>query len=60
MVLAPRATSPIARRQGANRVSFARISDVLPMPNLIDIQRRSFRWFLDDGLGELFTEISPI
>ena len=30
------------------------------MPNLIEIQRRSFRWFLDEGLGELFEEISPI
>jgi DNA-directed RNA polymerase subunit beta len=30
------------------------------MPNLINIQRRSFRWFLEEGLGELFSEISPI
>jgi len=30
------------------------------MPNLIEIQRRSFQWFLDEGLGELFEEISPI
>src|ERR671935_1783365 len=42
------------------RRSFARISEVLPIPNLIDVQLRSFRWFLDEGLKELFAEISPI
>src|SRR5438128_7906169 len=42
------------------RQSFARISEVLPIPNLIDIQTRSFQWFMDEGLKELFAEISPI
>jgi len=61
MAVAPRVSSPIATRDGAReRVSFARIREVQTMPNLIDIQRRSFRWFLDEGLGELFAEISPI
>src|SRR5215216_2139892 len=44
----------------ATRESFARISEVLPIPNLIDVQLRSFQWFLDEGLKELFAEISPI
>ncbi|TAK36211.1 MAG: DNA-directed RNA polymerase subunit beta [Chloroflexota bacterium] len=43
-----------------NRKSYARIADVLRIPSLIDVQRRSFRWFLDEGLRELFAEISPI
>src|SRR5438045_8359158 len=42
------------------RVSFARIKEVLPIPNLIDVQTRSFQWFMDEGLKELFAEISPI
>jgi DNA-directed RNA polymerase subunit beta len=42
------------------RQSFARINEVLPIPNLIDVQTKSFRWFLDEGLKELFAEISPI
>src|SRR5215510_453201 len=42
------------------RRSFARISEVLPIPNLIDVQLRSFDWFLEEGLKELFAEISPI
>src|SRR5215210_7451436 len=60
MVLAPRMSSPVIRPEMLKRVSFARIPEVLPMPNLIDIQRRSFQWFLAEGLGELFAEISPI
>ena len=44
----------------ATRESFARISEVLPIPNLIDVQTRSFQWFMDEGLKELFAEISPI
>jgi DNA-directed RNA polymerase subunit beta len=42
------------------RQSFARIREVLPIPNLIDVQTRSFQWFMDEGLKELFAEISPI
>src|SRR3989304_5946834 len=43
-----------------DRKSYARIADVLRIPSLIDVQRRSFKWFLDEGLRELFAEISPI
>ena len=42
------------------RESFARISEVAPIPNLIKVQRDSFEWFLREGLKELFAEISPI
>src|SRR5437660_2737375 len=42
------------------RVSFARIPDIRPMPGLIQIQLDSFEWFKKEGLRELFDEISPI
>ncbi|MGB8346688.1 MAG: DNA-directed RNA polymerase subunit beta, partial [Ktedonobacteraceae bacterium] len=42
------------------RVSFARIPDIRPMPGLIQIQLDSFAWFKKEGLHELFEEISPI
>src|SRR5438034_2130789 len=42
------------------RVSFARIPDIRPMPGLIQFQLDSFEWFKKEGLRELFEEISPI
>ncbi|KUP04798.1 DNA-directed RNA polymerase subunit beta [Bacillus coahuilensis p1.1.43] len=42
------------------RRSFARISEVLELPNLIEIQTASYQWFLDEGLREMFHDISPI
>src|SRR5512135_3700511 len=42
------------------RKRYARIPEVLPIPNLIELQLESFRWFVDRGLRELFDEISPI
>ncbi|MET3699944.1 DNA-directed RNA polymerase subunit beta [Bacillus oleivorans] len=42
------------------RKSFARISEVLELPNLIEIQTASYQWFLDEGLKEMFQDISPI
>src|SRR6476661_7478342 len=42
------------------RTRYARIPEVLPIPNLIELQLESFRWFIDKGLRELFDEISPI
>jgi DNA-directed RNA polymerase subunit beta len=50
----PRATLASARK------SYARIPEVLPIPNLIELQLDSFAWFVDKGLRELFDEISPI
>ena len=42
------------------RYSYARINEVLPMPHLIDIQRKSYEWFMREGLCEIFHDISPI
>lgn len=42
------------------RESFARIKEVLKMPNLIEIQQNSYHWFLRDGIREMFNDISPI
>lgn len=42
------------------RRSFARIKEVLELPNLIEIQKTSYEWFLKEGLKEMFQEISPI
>jgi DNA-directed RNA polymerase subunit beta len=42
------------------RKSYARIPEVLKLPNLIEVQLDSFEWFKKEGLGELFDEISPI
>ncbi|ESU31445.1 DNA-directed RNA polymerase subunit beta [Bacillus sp. 17376] len=42
------------------RRSYARISEVLELPNLIEIQTSSYQWFLDEGLREMFRDISPI
>lgn len=42
------------------RWSYARIAEVLEMPNLIEVQQNSYRWFLETGLQELFDDISPI
>ena len=42
------------------RMSYARRKEVLEMPNLIEIQKNSYKWFLDEGLKEVFDDISPI
>ncbi|MBN1658179.1 MAG: DNA-directed RNA polymerase subunit beta [Anaerolineae bacterium] len=42
------------------RKSYARIPDVLALPDLIEVQIQSYQWFQDEGLRELFDEISPI
>ena len=39
------------------RMSYARQKEVLDMPNLIEIQKDSYQWFLDDGLMEVFNDI---
>ncbi|HHV72903.1 MAG TPA: DNA-directed RNA polymerase subunit beta, partial [Clostridia bacterium] len=48
---------PVGRRK---RWSFGKIKEVLEMPNLIEIQRNSYKWFLEEGLMEIFRDISPI
>ena len=42
------------------RMSFAKIGDTLEMPNLIEVQKRSYKWFLDEGLKEVLRDVSPI
>ena len=43
-----------------DRLSFAKIPEVLPLPDLLSVQHDSFGWFLERGLREIFEEISPI
>jgi len=47
-------------RARTERISFGKIPEVLPLPNLLDVQHESFTWFLERGLKEIFEEISPI
>ncbi len=42
------------------RMSYSRQKEVLEMPNLIEVQKDSYRWFLEEGLDEVFDDISPI
>ena len=42
------------------RMSYSRQKEVLQMPNLIEVQTDSYKWFLDEGLKEVFDDISPI
>ena len=44
----------------AMRMSFSRQKEVLEMPNLIEVQKDSYQWFLNEGLKEVFDDISPI
>ncbi len=43
-----------------DRLSFAKIPEVLPLPDLLSVQHDSFGWFLERGLREIFEEVSPI
>ena len=52
--------SPVVSAERRERRSFAKIPEVLEVPNLIALQRDSFKWFLEDGLSETFHDISPI
>ncbi|MBU5465144.1 DNA-directed RNA polymerase subunit beta [Anaerotignum sp. MSJ-24] len=42
------------------RKSYSRIKEVLEMPNLLEVQKNSYKWFLDEGLQEVFEDVSPI
>ncbi|MDD7267129.1 MAG: DNA-directed RNA polymerase subunit beta [Lachnospiraceae bacterium] len=50
---------PVASGNGI-RMSYSRQDEVLQMPNLIEVQKDSYQWFLEDGLREVFADISPI
>ena len=47
---------------GKNRVrrNYSRVQTNVELPNLIEIQTKSFEWFITEGIKELFTELSPI
>lgn len=42
------------------RMSYSKIEEVLDMPNLIEVQKNSYRWFLEEGLRDVFRDVSPI
>ncbi len=42
------------------RMSFSKIDELIDMPNLLDIQKKSFEWFLTDGISEVLKDVSPI
>ncbi|MCD8396564.1 MAG: DNA-directed RNA polymerase subunit beta [Lachnospiraceae bacterium] len=50
---------PVTNGKGI-RMSYQRQKEVLEMPNLIEVQKNSYQWFLDEGLKEVFDDISPI
>ncbi len=50
----------VVTRGRRTRVSFAKIPEVLDVPDLIEVQRRSYEWFLREGIREVFEEVSPI
>jgi DNA-directed RNA polymerase subunit beta len=45
---------------GRERYSFGKIKEVLEMPNLVEIQHKSYQWFLHEGLRQMFDDVSPI
>ena len=50
-----------AQKLGTNtRMSFSKIDEALEMPNLIEIQKKSYKWFLEEGLMEVLRDVSPI
>ncbi|HWT55563.1 MAG TPA: DNA-directed RNA polymerase subunit beta [Candidatus Microsaccharimonas sp.] len=53
------AKTPVSK-QAASRVFFTSDDSALDLPSLVDHQNKSFQWFVDEGLGELLAEISPI
>ena len=52
----------MAKKAGISqkRTYFTKSDDILDPPNLVDHQNSSFQWFVEEGLGELLAEISPI
>ena len=48
-------------KQGrAERMSYSHIDEVIEVPDLIEVQKNSYKWFLDEGLMEVLEEVSPI
>lgn len=53
-------TKVVATGGAPQRRSYSRITEVLDLPNLLEIQSESYQWFLEEGLSEMFKDISPI
>lgn len=51
---------PVAVPTTGDRVTYAKFKEILEIPNLIEVQKRSYRWFLEEGLQEALADISPI
>ena len=56
----PRIGVTLARLASRERLSFSKLREVKDLPNLIEVQTDSFRWFLEDGVAEVLRDISPI
>ncbi|HVH30900.1 MAG TPA: DNA-directed RNA polymerase subunit beta, partial [bacterium] len=56
----PAVGGQIVTRGRRTRVSFAKIPEIIDVPDLIEVQRRSFEWLLREGIREVFDEVSPI
>src|SRR5438270_13250538 len=50
----------LARLAARQRFSFAKPREVMPLPDPVAVQRDSFKWFLEEGIAETLTDISPI
>ena len=48
------------KHEKSSRKDFAKVGDFIEMPNLIKVQRDSYEWFVEEGLGEVLKDISPI
>ena len=48
------------KHERATRKTFSKIGDSIEMPNLIQVQKDSYNWFIEEGLGEVLKDISPI
>ena len=48
------------KHEKCTRKTFAKIGDFVEMPNLIKVQKDSYDWFVEEGLGEVLKDISPI
>ncbi len=55
-----KATSQKTKTVSKDRVYYGESTDILELPDLVEHQNRSWQWFVDEGLGELLAEISPI
>ena len=51
---------PLASLASRERLSFSKLPEMLDLPDLIAVQRESFQWFLDEGIAEVLSDISPI